>query len=597
MASAFLIARAVPHGAAFEFNGLRARVMNATAGVVVKITTPSSESQPEPLEVLLEIVGDLTASLGARDRYERFLSAVRRLVPYDAACLLRLQGDDLVPLAGHGLVPAALERPYPRSRHPRLEAILRSEAPLLFPNDSPLPDPFDGLLVADPHALDRIHACLGCPLTADGEVVGALTADALDPEAFGGLDGRLLATLGALAGAALRTASLIEALERKAERGTRVARELQRSADETSGAAILGTSAAVAALLSEIAVVAASDLPVLVTGETGVGKELVARHVHSGSRRRDEALIHVNCAALPESIAESELFGHVQGAFTGAVRDRAGKFEVADGGSLFLDEVGELPLSLQPKLLRALQQGEIQRIGSDRPHRVDVRVIAATNRDLAAEVTRGRFRADLYHRLAVYPIRVPALRERREGNPVPPPHLPRPGRPPPRPAPPPTPGRASTRAVPRRPAGGGTTSRPSPPPPPPRGAAVAAPGGIASRRGPGRRSPLRSGPGTSGSWRTSSAAPFCGPRPGNRPALRSRSASRTSTSAPRARSGRRSSRSCRSFQPALFGSRSRSSSERSSARRWSGTEATTLRQRATSGCTARTSTIWRGGSA
>ncbi len=384
----------------------------------MRIATPSSKAQPEPLEVLLEIVGDLTASLGALDRYERLLSAVRRLVHYDAACLLRLQGDDLVPLAGHGLVPAALERPYPRNRHPRLDAILRSPAPVLFPHDSPLPDPFDGLLVADPHALERIHACLGCPLTSDGEVVGALTADALDHEAFDGLDERLLATLGALAGAALRTASLIEALERKAERGSRVARELQRSADETSGAAILGTSPAVSTLLSEIGVVAASDLPVLVTGETGVGKELVARHVHSGSRRKDEALIHVNCAALPESIAESELFGHVAGSFTGAVRDRAGKFEVADGGSLFLDEVGELPLSLQPKLLRALQQGEIQRIGSDRPHRVDVRVIAATNRDLAAEVARGRFRADLYHRLAVYPIRVPALRERREDIPL-----------------------------------------------------------------------------------------------------------------------------------------------------------------------------------
>lgn len=380
--------------------------------------TSSSGSQRDALEVLLALAKDLTASLGSRDRYERLLTAVRRILPYDAACLLRLQGDDLVPLAGHGLVAEALERPYPRRRHPRLDAILRSHAPLLFPHDSVLPDPFDGLLVADPHALERIHACLGCPLTADGEVVGALTADALDPEAFDGLDARLLATLGALAGAALRTASLIEALERKAERGTRVARELQRSADESSGAAILGTSEAVASLLTEIEVVAASDLPVLVTGETGVGKELVARHVHSGSRRRDEALIHVNCAALPESVAESELFGHVAGAFTGAVRDRAGKFEVADGGSLFLDEVGELPLSLQPKLLRALQQGEIQRVGSDRPHRVDVRVIAATNRDLAAEVERGRFRADLYHRLAVYPIRVPALRERREDIPL-----------------------------------------------------------------------------------------------------------------------------------------------------------------------------------
>ncbi|MBK8594729.1 MAG: nitric oxide reductase transcriptional regulator NorR [Holophagales bacterium] len=390
-----------------------------TAGVVVRITTSSSESQrPDALEVLLDLATDLTASLGALDRYGRLLAAVRRLVPYDAACLLWLQGDELVPLAAHGLVPAALERPYPRHRHPRLDAILRSPSPLLFPHDSVLPDPFDGLLTADPHALERIHACLGCALTADGEVVGALTADALDPDAFDGLDARVLATLGALAGAAIRTASLIEALERKAERGTRVARELQRSADESGGAAILGTGGAIAALLSEISVVASSDLPVLVTGETGVGKELVARHVHAGSRRREEAIIHVNCAALPESVAESELFGHVAGAFTGAVRDRAGKFEVADGGSLFLDEIGELPLSLQPKLLRALQQGEIQRIGSDRLHRVDVRIIAATNRDLISEVERGRFRADLYHRLAVYPIRVPALRERREDIPL-----------------------------------------------------------------------------------------------------------------------------------------------------------------------------------
>jgi anaerobic nitric oxide reductase transcription regulator len=393
--------------------------MRFIAGGVVEFATTSSGSQrTDALEALLEIGRDLTASLGSLDRYERLLVAVRRVLPFDAACLLRLQGDELVPLAAYGLVPEAIDRPYLRHQHPRLDAILRAPAPILFPHDSALPDPFDGLLTAEPHALERIHACLGCPLTFGGEVVGALTADALDPDAFDGLDARLLATLGALAGAALRTATLIEALERRAERGTRVARELQRSADETSGAAILGTSAAVAALLSEISVVAASDLPVLVTGETGVGKELVARQVHSGSSRREEALIHVNCAALPESVAESELFGHVAGAFTGAVRDRAGKFEVADGGSLFLDEVGELPMSLQPKLLRALQQGEIQRVGSDRLHRVDVRIIAATNRDLLAEVERGRFRADLYHRLAVYPIGVPALRERREDIPL-----------------------------------------------------------------------------------------------------------------------------------------------------------------------------------
>jgi anaerobic nitric oxide reductase transcription regulator len=197
-----------------------------------------------------------------------------------------------------------------------------------------------------------------------------------------------------------------------------VARELYRSAGRESGGQILGTSVVLRRLLDEIRTVGGSDLPVLITGETGVGKELVARQIHDRSPRRDEAMIHVNCAALPESVAESELFGHVKGSFTGAVRDRAGKFEIAHGGTLFLDEIGELPLSLQPKLLRAIQQGEVQRVGSDRSIRVDVRAIAATNRDLTAEMERGRFRADLYHRLAVYPIHVPPLRDRREDIPI-----------------------------------------------------------------------------------------------------------------------------------------------------------------------------------
>ena len=369
------------------------------------------------ITALLEIARDLTASLAARDRYARLLAAIRRVLPVDAACLLRLEGDALVPVAGHGLVRAALERRYDRREHPRLDAILRSPDPVRFPADSPLPDPFDGLLEDDPHALEHIHACVGCALTEGGEVIGALTLDALDPRALDGFDGRFLATLGALAGAALRTTALIEALEERAEKRGRVARELQRQAIEASGG-MVGASPALQRLLEETAMVAGSEMTVLITGETGVGKERVAQQLHELSRRREEALIHVNCAALPESIAESELFGHVAGAFTGAARDRAGKFEVADGGTLFLDEIGELPLTLQPKLLRALQSGEIQRVGSDRVHRVNVRVVAATNRDLQREVERGRFRADLYHRLAVFPLRVPPLRERREDVPL-----------------------------------------------------------------------------------------------------------------------------------------------------------------------------------
>jgi anaerobic nitric oxide reductase transcription regulator len=384
-------------------------------------TTPLSDEQrksSEPLEALLEIARDLTASLGTQDRYARLLDAIRRVIPCDAACLLQLDGSQLVPVAAHGLVPAALARRFDRREHARLDIILKSKEPVRFPVDSGLPDPFDGLLQSDPRAFEHIHACLGCALTEGGEVVGALTADALEPHAFDHLDARFLATLGALAGAAMRTTSLIEALEKRVEHRGRVARELVRTAGEASGGEILGTSRKAAAMREEIQVVAGSDLSVLVTGETGVGKELVARQIHELSSRRDEALIQVNCAALPESIAESELFGHVAGAFTGATRDRAGKFEIADGGTLFLDEIGELPLTVQPKLLRVLQYGEIQRIGSDRVHRVNVRVIAATNRDLAQEVERGRFRADLYHRLAVFPVHVPPLGDRRDDIPL-----------------------------------------------------------------------------------------------------------------------------------------------------------------------------------
>ena len=364
--------------------------------------------------MLMQIASDLTASLATGDRYARLLTAVTRAIPCDAACLLRVEGNELIPVAARGLAPEALVRVFDRREHPRLDIILRSLDPVLFPEDSQMADPFDGLLAADAKARLRVHACLGCRLTEGEQVVGALTADALQPGAFDRLDRGMLAMLGALAGAAMRTTSLIEALERRAERRGEIARELHRSAGLASGGQLLGDSLAVRRLAEEIRTVAASDLPVLITGETGVGKELVARQIHDLSPRREEAMIQVNCAALPESVAESELFGHVKGAFTGAVRDRAGKFEIAAAGTLFLDEIGELPLPLQPKLLRALQQGEVQRVGSDRSVRVDVRVIAATNRNLTAEVEAGRFRPDLFHRLAVYPIHVPPLRERRE---------------------------------------------------------------------------------------------------------------------------------------------------------------------------------------
>ena len=364
---------------------------------------------------LLQLACDLTAGLAAEDRHRRLMDAINRVIPCEAAALLRLEGGALLPVASTGLVPELMGRRFDPRQHPRLACILGHGGPLRFPPDSPLPDPYDGLMLADPQACARVHACMGCPLTVEGRVIGVLTVDSRDPSAFAGLSDETVATFAAMAAASLHTANLIDTLERTSRRQGAVLKHLVR---DQRGARLIGTSPAMQRLREEIDLVAGSDLAVLISGETGTGKELVAAAIHAGSRRHDEPLVQVNCAALPEHLVESELFGHVRGAFTGASADRAGTFEVADDGTLFLDEVGELPLAVQPKLLRALQQGQIQRIGAERPLTVDVRVIAATNRDLRAEQAAGRFRADLYHRIAVYPLTVPPLRERREDIPL-----------------------------------------------------------------------------------------------------------------------------------------------------------------------------------
>ena len=181
---------------------------------------------------------------------------------------------------------------------------------------------------------------------------------------------------------------------------------------------IIGNSAALESVLDQVEQVASTDSTVLIEGETGTGKELIAQAIHSSSERYGRAFIKLNCAAIPLDLLESELFGHEKGAFTGAIAQKIGRFEMADKGTLFLDEVGDIPPVLQPKLLRVLQEQEFERLGSGRTHKVDVRLVAATNRNLGKMVARGQFRGDLYYRLNVFPILLPALRERREDIPA-----------------------------------------------------------------------------------------------------------------------------------------------------------------------------------
>jgi transcriptional regulator with GAF, ATPase, and Fis domain len=223
---------------------------------------------------------------------------------------------------------------------------------------------------------------------------------------------RLFANQAAVAIGNARAFEEIEYLKARLEEENNYLREEVTSALGVGD--IIGNSPGLKKVMEQIRLVAPTDAAVLVTGESGTGKELIARAIHENSPRRDRALIKVNCGAVPQTLFESEFFGHVKGSFTGAMRDRPGRFELADGGTLFLDEIGEVPLPMQAKLLRVLQEQEIERVGDTRTRKLNVRIIAATNRDLKKEVEAGRFRQDLFYRLSVFPIEIPPLRERRD---------------------------------------------------------------------------------------------------------------------------------------------------------------------------------------
>ncbi|MDI5885056.1 nitric oxide reductase transcriptional regulator NorR [Cobetia amphilecti] len=363
--------------------------------------------------------------------WTRLLAAIMQQLPGEAATLMRYlpERDELLPLATYGLPAEVRGRRFALAEHPRLKAIVEHAGVHRFALDSDLPDPFDGLL-GDVHGPDLlVHDCAGIALREGDTLLGVMTFDALTPGvlapleslcAFAGTDELALPFQELQAWLSLPAHCLSLSLRQEWAAGATVGRSGLSAPMVVSPTGMASQSAmacpqrgpAMARLEAQLEAVADTEMTVLVQGETGVGKEGVVQRLHDASRRAARPLVRINCAALSPDLVESALFGHRRGAFSGATHDHRGHFVMADGGTLLLDEIGELPLALQPKLLRVLQEGELQPLGSDRVVQVDVRVIAATNRDLEAEVAAGHFREDLYHRLSVYPLRVPPLRER-----------------------------------------------------------------------------------------------------------------------------------------------------------------------------------------
>jgi formate hydrogenlyase transcriptional activator len=355
---------------------------------------------------------------------------VRQVFPKISAYLRRVLRQEYAALSVHDeksgqLVRQAMDFPLRKgpavdteinpAKDPRGRA-LRERAPLIFTKDEMQEFPAG----ATDHFLAEGLQSLCCvPLLRPKGPLGVLVLGSTRANAFKTEDLTLLDQVAAQLAIALenaRTSREVEQLRSRLEHEKRYLEGEPRTRPDFEE--IIGESSALKQVLDQVAIVAASDATVLLLGETGTGKGLIARAIHRTSRRKERSFITLNCAAIPTGLLESELFGHEKGAFTGAVSQKIGRLELADKGTLFLDEIGEIPLELQPKLLRVLQDHEFERLGGTRTIKVDLRLIAATNRDLARSVAEKEFRSDLFYRLNVFPIRMPSLRERREDIPL-----------------------------------------------------------------------------------------------------------------------------------------------------------------------------------
>jgi transcriptional regulator with GAF, ATPase, and Fis domain len=352
------------------------------------------------------------------DLFRRGLEWVGRLAQYDVATLFVLEGGQLVARAARG--PLADERVRRHrlalSEFPSIREALESRRARAFTEDDHAHgdgDPFDGVLDLPPG-----HSCMVVPLCAGESCFGVLTLDRARCEPYPPEVVNLVEVYGQLLAVAIQNAHERAAFERLHEQEHAHAKLLEAQL-AGGGTAVLedSRSPALRELARRARQVAETHTPVLILGETGTGKERLARAIHAWSPRAEQPFVTLNCAAIPAGLLESELFGHVKGAFTGATRDRPGRFQMANGGTLLLDEIGELPVELQAKLLRALQEGCFEPVGADRSVKVDVRILAATHVDLPRAIAERRFREDLYYRLSVFPLTLPPLRARLEDLP------------------------------------------------------------------------------------------------------------------------------------------------------------------------------------
>ena len=364
----------------------------------------------QELRLLHNISTIVDQSIDMRSVVHPILEALAECLDFRLATitLLRKGGDDILIEAAHGLTRAQAQLGHYKLGEGVTGKVVLSGEPMIIPRTSESPIFLNR--TRQGKSADTAFICV--PVKEKQEVVGALSVyrpfaddDQLKEDAT-----ILEIVASMVARAVLLRRDLLEQQENLKEENRQLRAELTRRYHPDN---IVGNSREMQEVYDQIFQVAKSHATVLINGETGTGKELVAHAIHYASNRASEPFVRVHCAALPESLIESELFGHVKGAFTGAVSDRKGRFELADGGTIFLDEIGEIPLSIQAKLLRVLQEREFERVGGIKTIKVNVRIIAATHRDLPAMVEKGLFREDLYYRLSVFPIFVPPLLKRK----------------------------------------------------------------------------------------------------------------------------------------------------------------------------------------